>query len=213
MVVWSPSGQLNEHRAIMVLLQVYCFLPLDWRYSLFILFCLIVAFEGYPWRQGKKAPRGNEAKGDRTHQGKPESHRRQVNLSKAWGEKCFTLAFSLANVCTSLGLQKRFMNSKERSIGINREALDQQMKEKAEAASREKEEKLEEGVFCFHPAGIIWLHFSVALTSYHTGCVFRVLFTLITALPHQPKNWMNSLNAWTAKQRTKMLQWRNPSRI
>lgn len=41
------------------------------------------------------------------------------------------------------------MNSKQRTIGINREALDQQLREKAEAANKEKEVKLEEGLFLF----------------------------------------------------------------
>ena len=37
------------------------------------------------------------------------------------------------------------MDSRERTIGINREALDQQLKDKAEASIKERGEKLEQG--------------------------------------------------------------------
>ena len=79
------------------------------------------------------------------------------------------------------------MNSKERSIGIDREALDQQLREKAEAANNEKEEKLEQGVFCF------LFTFSRHLNSF-LCCTdllpYRLCFVhcTITALPRQPKN-------------------------
>ena len=45
------------------------------------------------------------------------------------------------------------MDSRERTIGINREALDQQLKDKAEAAYKERGEKLEQGdglMVCFY---------------------------------------------------------------